>query len=128
MNIKLFLLEGKFVLHRLDADAPIPGTVLGSPFFSITRTTDELSIVAPEDVELSGTSREAGWACIKVLGPLDFGLTGILAGISQVLADKEISIFAVSTFDTDYILVKQEVCERARQVLEASGYEFVESF
>ena len=127
MNLKLSLLEEKLILHRLDADAPIPDAVLASPFFSITRTTEELSIVLPEDVGLSGTSREAGWACIKVLGPLDFGLTGILAGISRVLAEEEISIFAVSTFDTDYILVKQEKCDRARHVLEIAGYEFVEN-
>ena len=127
MNLKLSLLEEKLILHRLDADAPIPDAVLASPFFSITRTTEELSIVLPEDVGLSGTRREAGWACIKVLGPLDFGLTGILAGISRVLAEEEISIFAVSTFDTDYILVKQEKCDLAIHVLEIAGYEFVEN-
>jgi len=124
MNLKLSLLEEKFILHRLGADTPIPDAVLASPFFSITRTADELSIVLPEDVGLSGTRREAGWACIKVLGPLDFGLTGILADISRVLAEEEISIFAVSTFDTDYILIKQDSVSKAVTALEKAGYQF----
>ncbi len=122
MKPKLSLLEEKFTLHRLGADAPIPENVLDNPFLSITRTSDELSIVVPEDLVLSGTRQEAGWSCIKVLGPLDFSLTGILAGISKVLAEEGISIFAISTFDTDYILVKQETCDRAIQALEAAGY------
>ena len=124
---KLTLLKEKFTLHRLEAAAPIPDAVLDSPFFSVTRTADELSIVVPEDLALSGTHKEPGWSSIKVLGPLEFGLTGILAGISTILAEEGISIFAVSTFDTDYILVKQETCEHAIRALEAAGYEYVES-
>jgi len=127
MRPRLTLLKENFTLYRLAADDPIPEVVFGHAFFSITRTSDELSIVVSEDIGLSGTRREAGWACIKVLGPLDFGLTGILAGISGILAEEGISIFSVSTFDTDYILVKQENCHRARLVLETAGYEFVES-
>jgi len=127
MKPKLTLIEETFTLHRLEAAASIPDVVLDSSFFSITRTSDELSIAVPEGVTLWGTRQEAGWSCIKVLGPLDFALTGILAGISGALAEEGISIFAVSTFDTDYILVKQENCGRARHVLENAGYEFVES-
>jgi hypothetical protein len=126
MKPKLFLLKETFTLHRMGADDPIPENVLGHPFFSITRTSDELSIVVPEQIELPGTRKEAGWSCIKVLGPLDFGLTGILAGISRVLADEGISIFTVSTFDTDYTLIKQEDCEHAIQALRAAGYGFLE--
>jgi hypothetical protein len=126
MKPKLSLLKDQFTLHRLSAESPIPDTVLDSPMYSITRTADELSIVVPDDVVLAGTRREGGWSCIKVLGPLDFGLTGILAGISRVLAEEEISIFAVSTFDTDYILIKKENCEHAMQALKAAGYGFAE--
>jgi hypothetical protein len=122
MNPKLSLMEGKFTLHRLEADAPIPEVILDSAFFSVTRTTDELSLVVPEGIVLPGTRQEPGWSCLKVLGPLDFGLTSILAGIAGVLAAEGISIFAVSTFDTDYILVKQETCEHAIRALEAAGY------
>ena len=124
---KLTLIKEKFILHRLPVDSRIPDAALDSSFFSVTRTSEELSIVVPEGVVLSGTRKEPGWSCIKVLGPLDFGLTGILAGISKVLAEEGISIFTVSTFDTDYILVKQETCEHAIRALESGGYEFIES-
>ena len=118
--------DREIFLHHLEADAPIPEVVLESPFFSVTRTLDELSIVVPEGLVLSGTRQELGWSCIKVLGPLDFGLTGILAGISKVLAAEGVSIFAISTFDTDYILIKQEMLDRARRTLETAGYQYDE--
>ena len=118
----LTLLQAQFTVHRLPADAGIPEAVLNNPFFSVARTSDELSIVVPEEVVVKSARQESGWSCIKVLGPLDFGLTGILAGISKILAEEGISIFAVSTFDTDYILVKQEACEHAMRALEAAGY------
>lgn len=121
---KLTLLTESFTLHRLAADTPIPEVVLESPFFSVVRTPDELSLVVPEGLVLSGTRREPGWSCIKVLGPLDFGLTGILAGISTILAGEGISIFAVSTFDTDYIMMKKKVVLQAVKTLEKSGYAF----
>ncbi len=124
MKPKLSLMEGTFTLHRLAADASIPEAVVDSPFFSVTRTPDELSIVVPEGIVLSGTRKEPGWACIKALGPLDFGLTGILAGISTLLAGEGISIFAVSTFDTDYIMIKQNVVLQAVEALEMAGYQF----
>jgi len=67
---------------------------------------------------------ETGWSCIKVLGPLDFSLTGILADISAVLAKASVSIFAISTFDTDYVLVKSEKLPVARNALQKAGYTF----
>lgn len=121
---KLTLLKERFTLHRLEAGAPIPDVVLDSPFFSVTRTPDELSIMVPEGLVLSDTRTEPGWFSIKVLGPLDFGLTGILAGISTLLAEEGISIFAVSTFDTDYILVKKDRAIQAVKALETAGYTF----
>ena len=120
----LSLLKERFSIHRLKAHDPIPEAVLSQQFFAITRTPDELSLVVQEDLELPGTRREAGWSCIKVLGPLDFGLTGILAGISKVLADEAVSLFAVSTFDTDYILVKEDKVSQAVAALKKAGYQF----
>jgi hypothetical protein len=67
---------------------------------------------------------ETGWSCIQILGPLDFSLTGILADISSVLAKAEISIFAISTFDTDYILVKSEKLQAAKKALQQAEYRF----
>ena len=124
MKPGLSLLQETFSLYRLDADASIPAVVLDSPFFAVTRTPDELSIVVPEGLAIPDARRESGWSCIKVLGPLDFGLTGVLAGISTALAREGISLFAVSTFDTDYILVKKDFVPQALQTLKKAGYQF----
>jgi hypothetical protein len=120
--LTLILLEGRFTLHRLESDAVLPETVLQAPFFAITRTDDELSIVLPESVEIGSNRSEPGWACFKVEGPLEFNLTGILAGIASVLADAKIPIFALSTFDTDYILVKRKQVGAAKEALLSAGY------
>jgi hypothetical protein len=122
MALTLTLLEGTFTIHRLKPDSEISAAILNNPFYSITRTGDELSLVLPESVKIEGNKSDPGWACFKVEGPLDFGLVGILAGISSVLADAGVSIFALSTFDTDYILVKREQVEAAKEALVSAGY------
>ena len=122
MTLTLTMLKGNFTLHRLEPDAEFPEIVLYTSFFAITRTEDELSIIVPETVEIESDRSEPGWACFKVDGPLEFSLTGILAGIASVLADAKISIFALSTFDTDYILVKREQVEVAKEALKSAGY------
>ena len=124
INLKLALLYGKYTIHRLSPEEDIPSSVLKGDFFSITRTDDELSIICDTHLSVSSEKSEAGWACIKVLGPLDFALTGILAKISSVLAEAEISIFAVSTYDTDYILVKSKKLDIAKEVLKEVGCVF----
>ena len=96
--------------------------ILDEPFFSITKTEEELSIVLPETAEFQGEKVDSGWGCFMVHGPLDFGLTGILSSISKALSDAEISIFAISTFDTDYILVKEDKMKIARKALVDKGY------
>ncbi len=123
-NLKLALLDGEYTVHRLKLEQNIPTQVLKSNFFSITRTDDELSIVCDTQISLASEKSERGWSCIKVLGPLDFALTGILAAISNVLAEAEISIFALSTYDTDYILVKSDALVLAKKVLKEAGYIF----
>ena len=95
----------------------------GGDFLSVTRTPDEVSVVSlvddvPEDAEV-----EAGWSCLKVAGPLAFELTGVLASLSGVLANAAIPIFVVSTFDTDYLLVRTQDLARAREALEADGHQ-----
>ena len=103
---------------RLDALSTIPSWAIdGGDFFSITRTQDELSVVCLEDKVPQGLKVERGWRCLKVEGPLDFGLTGILSSLAKPLAEAKISIFAISTFDTDYIMVKKENLQRAVEVL-----------
>ena len=97
---------------------------LSSPFFFVGRTDEEISLVClSENVPEGVSERDDGWRCFRVAGQLDFSLTGILSGLSKVLADNGIGIFAVSTFNTDYILVKAENYERSLTVLESAGYE-----
>jgi hypothetical protein len=121
--IALRVLACEFTIHRLPPDAPLPPVVVDAPFCWIGRTDDELSIVCDADLHLTHGRHSVGWACLQVVGPLDFGLTGILAGIADVLAAAHISIFALSTFDTDYILVKQDRLDEAVAALRAADYD-----
>ena len=98
---------------------------LDSEFFFFGKTDEELSLVCrTEDVPENTLAREDGWRAFRIRGVLDFSLTGILARLSAVLAENIIGIFAVSTFNTDYILVKKENFDRAERVLENAGYRF----
>lgn len=122
--LKFSIIEGPFTIHRLKPDAGIPKGLTSSPFYSISGSSEELSIVAPEKTSLESEKSEPGWSILKVIGPLDFSETGILAGISATLATENIPIFAVSTFDTDYILVKREHLKAAKAALAAAGHKF----
>ena len=121
----LKLLEDKFAIHSFAEDEAIPTQVFQAPIFFIGKTYEELSIVCPEALELNSIEREDGWVAYEVMGPLAFSMTGIMSQISGVLADANISIFAISTFDTDYILVKQEMVSKATNSLKKSGYKVV---
>jgi hypothetical protein len=121
--MNLTLLAETFIIHRLAPSAEVPSSALHSPFFAIARTDEELSLVLPASVELESDRSDPGWACFKVEGPLEFGLVGVLAGISSALAEAGVPIFAVSTFDTDYILVKREQVQAARGALVSAGYQ-----
>ena len=108
------------------ADAPIPASAASSVLFSATRTRDELSIVCPENrIEQSPTEMkvERGWLALKLEGPFPFSMTGVLASFLQPLAEAQIPIFAISTFDTDYVLIKEENLERALAALRAAGHQ-----
>lgn len=124
MTLNLSILHEQFVVHRFAPTTKVPAQVFDSSFYSISCTKDELSIICPASVQLASDKAEVDWSCIKVLGPLDFSLTGILAAISKVLAEAKISIFAISTFDTDYILVKANKLEAAKLALDQAGYKF----
>jgi hypothetical protein len=116
------LLPGRFCIQRLPADAKLRlERFREASWYSITRTQDEVSVVAPEDLELGATEREPGWSCLRLEGPLDLGMVGVLAGISHVLADAGVSIYCVATFQTDYILVRSVDLERAVAALRAGG-------
>lgn len=124
MKLQLSILENRFTIHRFPPDHGIPNQVYGSKFYSISRTEDELSIVCDSSTQMNSEKSESGWSCIKIAGVLDFSLTGVLADISSVLAEAEVSIFAISTYDTDYILVQTEKLQSAQKALLVSGYIF----
>ena len=125
--MKLKILDSTFSIVKIPPTETVPSWAIKCDVFSITRTNEELSIVCPSDcLPINEELRdvENDWKCIKVEGVLDFGLTGILASLANPLAENKISIFAVSTFNTDYLLVKSHSIEKARLVLENSGHSF----
>jgi len=120
-SLWLTVLPGEFSVWRLAADEPLPSLEHGS-FLSMTRTNDELSIVSPATDVPSGSQVEDGWRCLRVEGPLAFELTGVLAELSAPLARAEIPIFVVSTYDTDYLMVKAADLNRACNTLRNEGH------
>jgi hypothetical protein len=121
-QLNLVVVDGTFAICRLGADATIPSWVTAGRFFSITRTTDELSIVCHQDAIPEGTASERGWRCVRVAEKISFSVVGVLASLAAPLAEAGISVFAVSTFDTDYLLVKKEDFEKAITVLQQAGH------
>jgi uncharacterized protein len=122
MNLNLSVLPGEFAICRLEPRAAIPGWASAAGFFiAITRTEDELSIVCSETKVPGDVKSDRGWRCLKVEGPLDLSLTGILASLLRPLAEARINIFAISTYDTDYVLVKEEKLAQAKEALLQSG-------
>lgn len=125
IGLKLTLVPGRWAICRLNPDDHVPDWFAPGPLCSATYTEDELSLIAPQHSVPPEVKAERDWSIIKVLGPLEFSLTGILASMTGPLAREGISIFALSTFDTDYILVKSADLERAVDVLSAD-FDFVD--
>lgn len=124
MKLQLELLDGDFAVCKLKN---LKDAVLKGQFASLTVTDEEISLVCPaENTPRDCLAAETGWRCIKVAGPLDFSLIGILADISAALAEKQISIFAVSTYNTDYILVRADRAADAVTALKELGCDFPE--
>jgi len=122
MNLRI--LDGTFSVCRLKPSDSIPEWVYRSSFYSISKSKDELSIVCESNYVPEDVKSEKNWNLIKVKGPLDFNLTGIFSSLTKPLAEDGISIFAISTFDTDYLLVKAEKIQDAKVALEKSGFKF----
>jgi hypothetical protein len=121
-SLSLIILPQRLAICRLSPDEPIPTFLFHSQFYSITRTSDELSIVLPEETVPADWKAETGWRCLKVIGHLDFDLTGSLASLAIPLSETGISFFVISTYDTDYLLVKEDNLEKATKVLLKSGH------
>lgn len=124
-KLTMRLFKERVGVCRLNKDESIPVWVHNSQFYSITKTSDELSVVCCQESIPSSIKCEKDWRILKVEGTLDFSLIGILSSISAILAQKEISIFAVSTYDTDYILVKEKDIEKAVDALSNEQYEII---
>lgn len=123
--MELKILDNKLKVVKLEPNEIVPEIVYKQEFYSITKTDEELSIVVDEDVNILSNVVEYNWKAIKIVGTLDFSLIGILSKISTILAQAEISIYAISTYNTDYILVKDDKLEKTTKVLEQNGYKFI---
>jgi len=126
-SLTLSLLKPTLAVCRLSAKDAVPGWVLDEAFFCAVRTDDELSLVLSQDHVPPEWTAERDWRALKVLGPLDFSLTGILAALAVPLGQAGISLFALSTFDTDYLLVRSFALEEACRVLAEAGFIFQRS-
>jgi hypothetical protein len=119
--MRLTLLPGRFSVCRLE-----PGAKLPERFWSATRTEEELSVITAEGEEPRGAKVEPGWRVLKLEGPIPFTMTGVLHALLEPLAKARIGIFAVSTFDTDYVFVKAADCAAAVACLRAADHEVSE--
>ena len=121
--MRLIVLEGEFAIARLDAAATVPVWSSHGSLSSVTRTLEELSVVCAASAVPAGVRAERGWRCFRVAGRLDFSLTGVLASIAGPLAAANVSVFAISTYDTDYVLVRDQDLATAIDCLIAAGHE-----
>ena len=124
-TLTLKLLKDNFSIHSLAVDSQIPSAVFKAPIYFIGKTFDEVSIVLPSKIKIESEDVEPDWQALEVVGPLGFNLTGILSSISTVLSNEKISIFAVSTFDTDYILVKSNKVNDAIIALRNNNFQVI---
>lgn len=122
MHLRLSILPQRLAVCRLAATDAIPPWIRGA-FTSITRTDDELSIICDEEAVPDDARCERGWRALKVEGPIPFEVTGVAAALIAPLAEARISVFLMATFDTDYLLLKEDVFARAVEILRAAGHE-----
>ena len=121
--MQLRTLPETYAIVRLHPGAELPDWVDKGPFRSVTRTDNEVSVVCRDRDVPEGESAERGWRVIEVLGPLDFSLTGVVASLVDPLAKVEIPLFVISTFETDYVLVRGGDLDDTIEALELAGHE-----
>jgi hypothetical protein len=120
--VKLHTLDELYAIVRLEPDAELPDWVRGGHFWSATRSDSELSIVCCEEDVPTDASAERGWCALELAGPLDFSLTGVVAALVTPLAEAEVPIFVISTFETDYLFVRERDLERSVDALAEAGH------
>lgn len=121
-KLQLTLLPEHFAICKLAPDVAIPDWANRGSFNSVTRTADELSVITADHDIPADITCDHGWRGLKVEGPLEFSLTGVLESVARPLAEAAISIFAIATFNTDYVLVKLVDLERAIATLRSAGH------
>lgn len=121
-RLTLHSVDGQFAVCKLDADATVPAWATKGDVFSVTRTIDELSVVCREEIVPEGTQVERGWRCLRVAGAMPFTLVGVLASLTDPIARAAVGVFAISTFDTDYLLMKEADFPQAVAALRGAGH------
>jgi hypothetical protein len=121
-SLTIELLPGTFAVSRLEPDAKVPAWAERGALVSVTRTRAELSIVCEGGFVPSDVKAQRGFRCLRVVGPLDFAETGILESLANPLARAGISIFALSTYDTDFLLLPERDLEAALLALSEAGH------
>ncbi len=120
--MQLYALDELYAIVRLQPDADVPVWARNGHFWSITRSDAELSIVCPQEDVPPDASAERGWCALEVAGPLDFSLTGVVSSLVAPLAEQEIPLFLISTFETDYLLVREPDLPRSVEALTSAGH------
>jgi uncharacterized protein len=120
--VQLYVLDDLYAIVRLEPDADLPPWVRGGHFWSVTRTDSELSLVCRQDDVPRDASAERGFVAFEVAGPLDFSLTGVVASLVTPFAEEGIPVFVLSTFETDYLLVREHDLHRSVEALTNAGH------
>ena len=122
--MRLRTLPDSYAVVRLHPGADLPEWVDKGPFRSVTRTDNEVSVVCRDFDVPDGESVDRGWTVLETMGPVDFSLTGVISSLVEPLAAAEVPIFVISTFESDYVLVRSSDLARAADALEGAGHEF----
>jgi hypothetical protein len=126
MDFNLIVLSKKYSIYKFLNQTVLPDWIYSTDFYSITGTKDELSVVASQNDSISNNIKcNKNWRILKISGPLDFSLVGIIADITCILKEKNIPVFIISTYDTDYILMKQKDLNNGIKALTRKGYTFL---
>lgn len=121
MTIQLMRVPGEYAAHRLAPDASVPEAAWASPFVSVSRSSEELSVITDAGVHIDAQSTVGPWLAYRVAGTIDFSVTGVMSALTTPLADAGLGILGVSTYDTDYILVHADAGVAAEIAWRAAG-------
>ena len=124
-QLKFRRLPSQYAIVRFEPKSAVPAWAVQGQFVSISRTQDELSVVCPAEQLPADVNSPLRWICLKLEGPFPFSQTGVLLSFIEPLSDSGVPIFAVSTFDTDYVLIQKEFAETAIDTLRGAGHELI---